>query len=221
MAITNEELQGLISEAKEALKYKRLFMTASGIEDNRTHLLYTILENNRKYPCLPFRIEEGDLKELSDIRKFPDPEQEPDIKDWSPWKKMLYALLWKDNKLKSIRRIIDGIESAINGTSVPLLDDDRNVVYYYFGRHLTNPLNEPLVDQHTIRAHRLIMVTPETPEEVVSIIRGEESPTAKQAREYRDWFREILKNEDITTYENARKIDSYLLALGTTAKLRA
>jgi hypothetical protein len=64
----------------------------------------------------------------------------------TPLEKLLVAFLWKQGDLWKFERLLDGIRDV----PVALGDSDRAVMDQ-FGRHLRDPLNEPIFDQHTAR----------------------------------------------------------------------
>lgn len=121
--------------------------------------------------------------------------------------------MWKDGKLKSIKRIIEGAENALGQID---LRPVSAVVYHYFGRRLTDRINEPLIDQHSARAHRLILNQDPTK---VHKIRQSGPPTAEEAEACRAWFKQVVHEERVTVYKDTRTLDCFLFALGSYAKL--
>jgi hypothetical protein len=164
--------------------------------------------SQNKYNDLPaFDITDKDMEE---IKKLKDPNLLANDRTWTSLEKFFYAVLWKDGKLESIKRIIDGMESALDDSNASP-PEKSPFVYYYFGRHLINRIEEPLVDRHTLRAFCLIQER----------IQGKEDswkPTLDDAKAYRDYFLEIRKKENLTSYKQARLIDSLFFALGKYAK---
>lgn len=204
-----DQVKNLIAEAQSGLDKQKLLLYAKELANKKGHVL---LRHLNKYPFIPFKIDINDIKDIAELKHFPSPVR-GDHK-WTPWEKIFYAILWKDGKLKSIKRIIEGAETALKESNS---QPGTGVVYHYFGRHLTDPVNEPILDQHTIRAHKLI--TNKDPNKVEEI-RKLDQPTGLDAEKYREWFREVMTRENITTYDDARALDSYLFALGSYAKSR-
>jgi len=204
---TKEQVIEQIKYAQKAIKDKNLKGLAESIAANPKHPLYKALNS---YPALPFEISADDLKVIEILKTFPSPL--PDNHQWTPLEKIFYALLWKDGKLESIKRIIEGAEHALSNTpSTP----SSAVVYHYFGRHLTDRLRQPIIDQHTIRAFRLL-TTPS--EDKLDEIRAIQSLTNDDAQAYCTWYVEMTTAEGIESYEDSRKIDCFLFALGKYAK---
>lgn len=203
-----QEVEKLLDEVRNQRFKGRLLQYAKQVASDRTHVLHRHLNS---YPELPFEITNSDLKQIKRLCKFPsavDPAH-----SWTSWEKIFYAILWKDGKLESIKRIIEGVEAALEDTKeLPT----SAVVYHYFGRHLTNRLQEPLLDQHSVRAYRLIENHDQSK---IQEIRQAGAPIAKEAEDYRAWFTNILNSENVTTYEDSRALDSFLFALGAYAKL--
>jgi hypothetical protein len=203
-----KDVNNLLAEIRNQRSNGGFLQYAKRVASDRTHLLHRHLNS---YPPLLFEITNRDLEQIKKLCKFPDA-VDP-AHPWTSWEKIFYAILWKDGKLESIKRIIEGVEAALkNITELP----SSAVVYHYFGRHLTNRLKEPLLDQHSVRAYRLIENQDQSR---IQEIRYSAIPTAKDAENYRTWFRSILNSEKITTYEDSRVLDSFLFSLGAYAKL--
>jgi hypothetical protein len=69
----------------------------------------------------------------------------------NPLAKVLMGFIWKQGDIKTLRHVFRGIHGEENG-------EDDSVVMYQFGRHLANPAQQPIFDQHTYRAFRLVEV---------------------------------------------------------------
>jgi|GEM_PF-4865035 len=166
---------------------------------------HTLKEYFNPYPKLPrFEITDADLAQIEDLNNFPDRPLTSE-RQWTPFEKIFYAMLWKDGKLKSIKRIIEGMNAVKNGGSAPA--SKFVFVYHYFGRHLTNRVDEPLLDQHTMRACRRFQANKR---------RGRF--TIEDAENYRSLFLDICKAENLKSYEDTRLVDSLFFALGKYAK---
>ena len=91
------------------------------------------------------------------------------------------------------------------------------IVYHFFGRHLFDPVANPIIDQHSYRAYKLIE---NEDADSVQIRKIKKVPSEEEATAYCEWFSAILNAEQIVTYQDTRIIDSYLFALGKFAKMR-
>ncbi|MGV3601352.1 MAG: hypothetical protein ACO1N1_09105 [Dyadobacter fermentans] len=65
-----------------------------------------------------------------------------------PLAKLLYALAWKNGDLKKIKHIARGVRDVNDDFT----DQKDALVFYQFGKYLTGAVNQPIVDQHVIRA---------------------------------------------------------------------
>jgi hypothetical protein len=206
---TNFEVENQIKFTRQAIEKNTLTELAKDVDSNKEHPLNKPMNS---YPKIPFEISACDLEKVQMLKSFPDPH--PKEHQWTPLEKIFYALLWKAGKLESIKRIIEGAEKASNNTpSAP----DRAVVYHYFGRHLVNRLQHPVIDQHTTRAFLLLT---NLSVQNLDNIRTFDSPTKDHARKYCTWYNKMLVDHNIISYDDSRKIDCYLFALGKYAKKR-
>ena len=190
----------LLKEIRDAIKKHHVLELAKRAKEEKNHPLY---KSRNIYPDLPdFKITDADLPQIEELDNFPNRPLASE-RQWTPLEKFFYAVLWKDSKLKSIKLIIKGIRDALNDHRAA----PPKFVYYYLGRHLTSRLEEPLVDRHTMCAWCLIQGI-KIPAEF----------TDNDAKNYRRWFLEICKNENLKCYEDARLLDSLFFALGKYAK---
>lgn len=82
--------------------------------------------------------------------------------------KLLLAFIWKQGDFNKVESVLLGIQSVASQSLANCARDDVEeqmdsdsrgnspAVMYQFGRHLADPLNEPIFDQHTYRAYRLL-----------------------------------------------------------------
>jgi len=63
--------------------------------------------------------------------------------------KLLYLMAWKQGDMDKFDHIVAGINSP-KEIDLAYSDDRTSYVFFQFGRHITH--NEPIVDQHSIRA---------------------------------------------------------------------
>lgn len=193
----------------DAISQKKLKPLALEVAANPMHPLHKSLNS---YPPIPFEICQDDLKVIAMLKEFPKPI--PEDHKWTPLEKIFWAVLWKDGKLKSIKKIIEGAEHVVNKKQSLLYN---GVVYHYFGRHLMDRVREPIIDQHTTRAFRLLT---KNPDDDLNKIRSIASVANEDAIAYCKWYIEITTAEEISNYDESRKIDSYLFALGKYAKIK-
>jgi hypothetical protein len=195
-----QKLHQLLKKIRAAIKNHKVLELAKRVEKEEEHPLHKC---RNEYPDLPpFEITTADLAQIRELESFPNPLKKC---QWTPFEKIFYAMLWKDGKLKSIKRIIEGIRAASN--DVTASPSKFVFVYHYFGRHLKNRIEEPLVDQHTMRARRLIWKP-----------KNKGRFTVADAEIYRTEFLKIKKAENLKTAKDLRLIDSLFFAFGKYAK---
>lgn len=107
--------------------------------------------NTIKFPRLRFNLELNDIDHLKE-NKLIDKNNKINldfykIENLTPLEKILYSVLWKQGDLGKEKHIISGV---LNSSQV-----DDGLVFYYFGRHLQSKIENPIVDQHVIRAFRI------------------------------------------------------------------
>ena len=70
--------------------------------------------------------------------------------------KLLYSIIWKNGDLLKVKHIIQGIlESEIenvDNNDKEFVEKQDSLVFYQFGKYLTKKNNEPIIDQHVVRA---------------------------------------------------------------------
>jgi hypothetical protein len=70
--------------------------------------------------------------------------------------KLLYSIIWKNGDLLKVKHIIQGIlESEIENVDnhdKEFVEKQDSLVFYQFGKYLTKKNNEPIIDQHVVRA---------------------------------------------------------------------
>lgn len=102
--------------------------------------------NLSKYPPGTFGIQKKDIIELKRKGFIDDNNQLNDLSQSDVFAKLLYSLIWKNGDLQKISHIIEGIMGDDKDVK------EKGIVFYQFGRHLANSCEEPIVDQHVIRA---------------------------------------------------------------------
>jgi len=212
VTIKSNTIQQLVEKTQKCIEEKKLYEFSKTAAKNQEHPLQ---KSFNTYPSLPFTISKSDLNEISKWANFPYSEKHLENHQWTPTEKLFYSHLWKDGKLPSTGRIIEGIERAYEkGDS----EVSKAIVYHFFGRHLVDLVANPIIDQHSYRAYRLINKTEE--EEFDALCAIKQVPSAEEAKKYCEWFQNIITSESCQSYEKTRIIDSYLFALGKYSKSR-
>lgn len=102
--------------------------------------------------------------------------------------KLIYSLLWKQQDLKKVRLIINGILAEDN--------DECSQVFYYFGKHLNNPKKSPLVDINVITAYQ-----------VYNVIENDVNLKRKRSKVK---LKEIIKRESALNKNDKKTIEKYI-----------
>jgi hypothetical protein len=203
-------LEKEISSTRDAIREKTFWKFTKLSHEDENHPLR---KHFNQFPALPFTIDEKDFQGIQNWSKFPLSQELLD-REWTPLEKLFFAQLWKDGKLRSSGRIVEGIEQGVKQNNPKVSDA---IVYHFFGRHLVDPVANPIIDQHSYRAYKLIE---NHHADIAQIRKIEKVPSEEEATAYCKWFCAILNAEKIVTYQDTRIIDSYLFALGKYAKMR-
>jgi hypothetical protein len=172
-----------------------------------------------KYPKITFSIDKKELEELSDFSlKGDNIESLKNNIQNNTLAKLLYALVWKNGDLVKLKHIIKGIKN------VDQVEDDKNdgLVFYQFGKYLTNQNNEPIVDQHVLRAFAISDRMRKSDRINSSISEWQKMETINKSnkfliKDYKEWLKVLpINNGTAENYTN--EIDKILFALGKTIK---
>lgn len=66
----------------------------------------------------------------------------------TPLEKLFYAVLWKNGDLLKLPHLVNGIIDEPNNTQA--------ITFHRFGKFLAQPEENPIIDQHVIRAYKLV-----------------------------------------------------------------
>lgn len=190
----------VVEELRSQMTKGSLLDFARQIQGNADHALHAHFDS---YDPIPFTITKDDVTEIHKYISNPETK-----KTWSPLEKLFFAALWKNDKVKGIRQIVAGLSDGNNSST----SGKGGLVFFQFGKHLFKPEDEPIVDQHTMRAYKLILATNDAE---LKKSRSLAAPTAEDIKEYVRWFNEIAKG-----VEQKRLIDMLLFALGRYSKLQ-
>ncbi|GGG52682.1 hypothetical protein [Epilithonimonas arachidiradicis] len=204
----NPEIKNFVKSAFEEIKKARSVNCLQKILDD-----FEFQKNKisvETYPKIRFKISAQEIQQLVAANILDQNYQfnsEVSFEESHVVTKLLYALAWKNGDLKKINHIIKGILS----TEDEELQVTESLVFHQFGRHLTKKSNEPIIDQHVIRAFCVY----KNYEKIKIIEKGH----IKYINEYKNWLvsEEIspeLKSENDYVYF----IDQILFAVGKTVK---
>src|SRR5690606_37595224 len=148
--------------------------------------------NPKNSPEFPFNISNIELnnikKQLNKDLTFKE-----DIEITDPLAKLFYAVAWKNDILKRIRHIIEGINDAHSN------QDNENKkdawVLYNYRKYLAKPEEHPIIDQHVIRA---FLVWNAKTEDITKFRKLNDSSQIKKeyVDNYKNWLNELGKSID-------------------------
>ena len=181
-------------------------------------------KNKTKYPRIPFQISAEEIQKLKAagwIHKDTNElisEKFAEAKD--PMTRLLFSIVWKQGDLLKVARILDGILGK-----QPNRNSDR-ITFLEFGRYLRNPQQEVIVDQHVIRAYRVISFYEEkgslpAPEELRKMAKKDAIKESDRdlVESFRKWVGESPSFKHLRADPDWRyAVDDFLFAFGKMVK---
>jgi hypothetical protein len=157
----------------------------------------------KKYPRIDLSITKQDLVSLSKIQFLKNKTKiNPDLaKNMSATEKLLLAILWKRGDFNKIHSVVKGVFDQVDANS------EYGVIFEQYGRSLVN-IDEPIIDQHTLRAFCLYNKTAN--ENDIDQLPRNSTYSRKHEKiinAYRTWFKSLL----LKSPERERKEFKYLL----------
>lgn len=169
-----------------------------------------------KYPKIDFHLKEAELKVLFDNNIID--QKTLKIKSISnkdlvnPLTKLLYSIVWKNGDLGKESHILNGIRNGLQGKS--------GQVFYQLGKHLDNKNQEPIIDQHVIRAFKIYRaIEKKASKEEIIRLRSAELSTKEHFDDYKEWLNRSKFIQDNTSNNLLYYVDQLLFAVGKTIKL--
>jgi hypothetical protein len=165
------------------------------------------------YPKLDFKITPKEIAELKQRKILNEKNNIIDVSAFTAMERLLYALAWKNGDLKKIRHIVGGILSTENEPT------DKAIVFNQFGVYLSGKSNEPIIDQHVLRAFAIYEYRKD-PDEMerfrkMDLVTKEHKSLINR---YKIWLSQDLTTELRQTADYTYHVDKVLFALGKYAK---
>lgn len=192
--MTNQEVKHFIDELFALIKKAKNIEDLLTIEQNQFEDKFKM--DITSYPKIEFEITPTEVESLvsngilDSNYNFLD---SASSKITDPLTKLLYSLAWKNGDLKKLKHIAKGV-SEIKSTEDT---QESALVFYQFGKYLTKTVEQPIIDQHVIRAF--------------SISRLDDLPTIEKFR----------KLSIITKKENVREYIEWLKSSELTDNLKS
>ncbi|SMG16589.1 hypothetical protein SAMN05661096_00874 [Marivirga sericea] len=163
-----------------------------------------IEKKNKKYPDVLPSISQNEVQQLSEFL-------EEDIQASTALEKVLLSIIWKQGdygKIKSFIETICGQEKALK----------TGIVFRQFARHVNNPLDQPIIDQHVLRAYLALQNIGDI-DELKNIRKRGVLTYHDEAHieNYLNWYN--MKAPPIK-FKSDYKLDDYLFVLGKLIKTK-
>lgn len=215
-----------IRKAKSIEEIEKIYFKTSIPEKN--------MMKDNYYPKINFKISRKDIIELQKNKKISEQytfTSELASEENNTLIKILYSIIWKNGDLIKVKHIIQGImhselvdDENDNDEADEENDNDEkldSLVFYQFGKYLTKENNEPIIDQHVIRAYKVSICNEEEINESrkISILKGRDHIVLID--QYKNWLNssEISKElKEVPEYNYY--IDKLLFAAGKSIKLK-
>jgi hypothetical protein len=174
---------------------------------------------NGKYPRIAFSLISGEINQLRENKALSEEGViNQNLLKENPLAKLLYGIVWKQGDLAKVKHIVNGVINAGEEGS----SQDDALVFYQFGKHLANREDEPIIDQHTIRAFALYQEI-NASDTQITLLR-KKATLGKNEKSYIDDYKKWLKSDAIRDELKQKEdhvyfIDRILFGLGKEVKL--
>ena len=182
----------------------------------KCHKIHKIIKKSKTlYPRIDFSLTPKEIQELTESG-FLDEEGNfcDDTSKYNclcPLARLLYSIVWKNDDLKKIKHIVQGIKAA---NIKELCEKKDGLVFYNFGKFLTKN-GHPIIDQHVLRAFAVFKAEKNDCKKIEELREKNKVDDPSLIECYKKWIQSLkLKNSN----ENLYHIDKLLFALGKTIK---
>lgn len=120
--------------------------------------------------------------------------------------KLFYAVSWKQGDIRKLKHVYEGLKASSDEPPA------KGLIFWYFGKHLADPINNPIVDRNVILTFTMYN-DPVNLERIlkVSTLSAKELPFV---RDFIDWYRTKIKIGLRTNKECRQLLDDVLFAVG-------
>lgn len=211
-----ELIFSLIEKAKQPNQISQIIQSEE-ISDFRVMLEKNFVNINF-FPQIDLEFSKSDIKDLEDYFKNSEFKINDSNKIKDPLSKLLYSLAWKNGDLGKIKHIFNGIRDGFENQTNNV---KQAIVFHQFGKHLAKPNEQPIIDQHVIRAYAFYTSMGLVDDELNRIRKIEEITLNHNyfVNGYVKWIKGItdkLENKRDFIYQ----VDRLLFAVGKTIKLK-
>jgi hypothetical protein len=156
-----------------------------------------------EYPDIEFTISKNEFEQVSEfVELLSDntvnkPAKIADFLSGNALGKFFYALAWKQGDLIKLDTLLDGLKRVHQENATSL--ENGSLVFPQFGAHLADPAEQPIIDQHIIRAFNYYeLVISDEREITYQLMNSGNNKVAKNKARDRNIFR--FKEEDVSAY---------------------
>lgn len=212
--MTNEEAKVLVKEVFASIRCAKSSADLEKIIENNSPLQKNKFDTS-KYPNLRIFISADDIATLKKLDILSTENRILPLADpasLTPLEKLLYSILWKNGDLGKETHIVEGAIAALEGQDN--YSKENGLVFYQFGKHLAQR-EEPIVDQHTIRAF-LLFQNLQSDDLEITKIRKNKTIKIQELLNFKSW----LNSCEIEKIEHQFHIDKILFSLGKSIKIK-
>lgn len=191
----DKEFGGFISDGELGRKFHMN-------ENHYPRLRVTLSESDRR------KMEEYSKKNTEDLLKCAE----------TPLERLAVYALWKNADLIKIKHIAAGIVEGGHDAGTNHRDPNAPV-FKQFGRHLSDQSQEPIADQHTLRARRYLI-----DQNLDDPLHQRSNVTAQEVMNYVNWVQGIIKltinqkHNSAVLQDRLYFFDKSMFALGKATK---
>ncbi|TYP71559.1 hypothetical protein [Aquimarina intermedia] len=172
--------------------------------------------DSTSFPKIDFNISSTEIDELIKSNIIDkNYNLNPLSKNSDPLIKLLYSIIWKNGDLKKLKHITKGIHRD----DLSIMEQEKSFVFYQFGKYLTKQENQPIIDQHVLRAFAIYQC-----DDIQEIrqIRGFKVITKKEKNLIKDYINWLSSDSINNTLKKEAEylyyIDRILFASGRLTK---
>lgn len=166
------------------------------------------------YPRINFKLDQKELQFIYNriISNQPIIDPNSDLK--SPIEKLLYAMVWKNGDLLKLKHIVHGVYDEL-----PTYKESDGIVLFYFGKYLSEPKFNSIIDQHVIRTYKLYSCNDEGVYREIRMFDGVKKKHENDVKGYINWLKANIDNELKYDSDTMYEIDKLLFQLGKAIKI--
>ncbi len=160
------------------------------------------------YPRLYMNFTQADLEILTTYASLNSSELLAQAS--TPLERLMIATIWKNGDLQKVRHIAEGLGYGL-GRATSLDKKSSGPVFKQFGRHLAAPSEQPIADQHTLRAYRMLR-----DDHAGDKVHLKDTSTGDEIARYVAWVQRMAGGDGLS--DRLHAFDRSMFALGSATK---